>query len=113
MLKRYKSPKHCKFEESLGCTLQEWEIHLQSNMPIHSKTKQIGTWEDFMATPARLHIDEIIPCDAWDLTDPVQYKLCFHYINSQLLWEFDNCSKGGYDRDPEKYDKLVAEKLNS
>lgn len=82
-------------------------------MPVHSKTKQVGTWEDFMANPARLHIDEIIPCDAWDLTDPVQYKLCFHYSNSQLLWEFDNCSKGGYDRDPEKYDRMMAEKLAS
>lgn len=80
-------------------------------MPIHSKTRVQATWEDFLKVPTEIHIDEIIPCDAWDLTDPVQYKLCFHYTNSQLLWEFDNCSKGGYDRDPEKYDRMVAEKL--
>lgn len=111
VLKRCNSPKHCGFEESLGCTLQEWEAHLQSNMPIHSITKIQATWGDFLSSPTKLHIDEIIPCDAWDLTDPVQYKLCFHYSNSQLLWAFDNQKKGGYDRDPEKYDKLVAEKL--
>jgi hypothetical protein len=40
------------------------------------------------------HIDHIKPCAAFDLTDPEQQKICFHYTNLQPLWEKDNLSKG-------------------
>jgi hypothetical protein len=39
------------------------------------------------------HIDHIIPCAAFDLTDPKQQKKCFHYTNLQPLWARDNLSK--------------------
>ena len=41
------------------------------------------------------HIDHIKPCSSFDLTDPEQQKICFHYLNCQPLWAKDNLSKGG------------------
>jgi len=40
------------------------------------------------------HIDHIIPCASFDLTDSEQQKKCFHYSNLRPLWAFDNISKG-------------------
>jgi DNA/RNA endonuclease G (NUC1) len=39
------------------------------------------------------HIDHIIPCASFDLTDPKQQKNCFHYTNLQPLWAADNIRK--------------------
>ncbi len=39
------------------------------------------------------HIDHIKPCAAFDLTDPEQQKICFHYTNMQPMWALDNFSK--------------------
>lgn len=40
----------------------------------------LGGWE----------IDHIIPCNAFDLTDPAQQRACFHYTNLRPLWRADN-----------------------
>jgi len=40
------------------------------------------------------HIDHIIPCSSFDLTDPEQQKKCFHYTNLQPLRWRENISKG-------------------
>ena len=40
------------------------------------------------------HIDHITPCASFDLTDPDQQKICFHYSNLQPLWAEDNLKKG-------------------
>lgn len=40
------------------------------------------------------HVDHIIPIAAFDLTDPDQQAMCFHYSNQMPLWEQDNLSKG-------------------
>jgi hypothetical protein len=44
------------------------------------------------------HIDHIRSLVSFDLTDPEQQAVAFHYSNLQPLWASDNCGKGGrYD----------------
>lgn len=44
------------------------------------------------------HLDEIIPVSAWDLTNPVHWKACWHYLNSQPMLAKENISKNGANR---------------
>ena len=47
------------------------------------------TWDNY----GEWHIDHIKPCSSFDLTCPIQQKLCFHYTNLQPLWAIDNLKK--------------------
>jgi hypothetical protein len=64
------------------------------------------TFEDRYGRPKteedEVHIDEIIPCSAWNLPDDNKY--CWHYLNSQWLLAEDNLSKSD---SYEEGDKLV------
>ena len=47
------------------------------------------TWDNY----GEWHIDHIKPCSSFDLTCPIQQKLCFNYTNLQPLWAIDNLKK--------------------
>ena len=53
------------------------------------------TFEDRYSRPKteddEVQIDEIIPCDAWNLPDDNKY--CWHYLNSQWLIDYENQEK--------------------
>ena len=70
----------------VGCTIEELWRHLEKNFKPGMTKENYGyrTW----------HIDHIMPCSSFDLSDPEQQKKCFHYTNLQPLWAFDNISKG-------------------
>lgn len=69
----------------LGCSLTEFLQHLENQFTKGMNWKNYGNngW----------HIDHIIPCSSFDLTDPEQQRKCFHYTNLQPLWAEDNLRK--------------------
>ena len=75
----------------LGCSIEQFKNHIQSlfkpemNFSNHGKKG----W----------HIDHIRPCSSFDMSDPVQRSVCFHYTNLQPLWAVENIKKGArYER---------------
>lgn len=47
------------------------------------------TWENY----GEWHVDHIMPCASFDLSDPVQQRTCFRWTNLQPLWAADNIRK--------------------
>ena len=80
-------PKTQKTLALLGCDIDFLVKHLESKFLDGMCWENYGThgW----------HVDHIIPCCKFDLTDPSQQSMCFHYSNLQPLWAKDNHSKGG------------------
>ena len=68
----------------LGCSVEELWKHLESKFQPGMTRNNHGKW----------HIDHIKPCASFDLSDPEQQKICFHYTNLQPLWAIDNLKKG-------------------
>lgn len=70
----------------LGCSINELKEHLEF------KFQPGMTWENY--GKCGWHIDHILPCASFDLSDLDQQKKCFHYTNLQPLWAEDNLKKG-------------------
>lgn len=69
----------------LGCSIEELKIHLE---------KQFTTgmsWDNY--GKKGWHIDHILPCASFDLTNLDEQIKCFHYTNLQPLWAEDNYKK--------------------
>ena len=69
----------------LGCSAAELKQYLENQFT------EGMTWENYGYYG--WHIDHIIPCATFDLSDSEQQKLCFHYSNLQPLWAKDNMKK--------------------
>jgi len=80
-----KDTKGKKTKELLGCSIQEFKIYLES------KFREGMSWDNY--GKYGWHIDHIIPCSMFDLTNFEQQKKCFHYSNLQPLWAVDNLKK--------------------
>ena len=80
--------KAARTMELVGCTIAEIRAHLESKFWLGMTWKNCGRngW----------HIDHIRPCDSFDLEDPDQQRICFHFTNLQPLWEANNISKSNY-----------------
>ncbi len=77
--------KAAKTIELIGCSAESLKLHLEKQFKKHM------TWDNY---GLGWHVDHIIPCDAFDLTDPDEQKRCFHYTNLQPLWAKQNIRKG-------------------
>lgn len=69
----------------LGCTIEELKKYLQKQFV------EGMTWENRSTT---WHIDHMLPCSSFDLSDKEQQRRCFHYSNLQPLFASENMSKG-------------------
>jgi hypothetical protein len=80
--------KAARTMELIGCTIAEVRANLESKFSPGMTWKNCGRngW----------HIDHIRPCDSFDLEDPDQQRICFHFTNLQPLWEANNISKSNY-----------------
>lgn len=74
--------------EMIGCSALELRNYIES------KFEDGMSWDNYGKDG--WHIDHIIPCASFDLSDPSQQEECFHYTNLQPLWAKDNLSKGSY-----------------
>lgn len=80
------NPKKSKTFEMLGCSLKYFKNYLES------KFKKGMSWDALFR--GEIHIDHIRPCSSFDLSQPQEQAVCFHYLNLQPLWAKDNLSKG-------------------
>lgn len=74
-----------KTSDLLGCSIKVLRIHLERLF------KPGMTWENYGPV---WHVDHKLPCAKFDLTDPKQQKLCFHWMNLQPLFAKENIAKG-------------------
>ena len=70
--------------ELLGCSAEYCWNHLEQQFKPGMTRDNYGLW----------HVDHILPCVSFDLSNPKQQKKCFHYTNLQPLWAVDNMKKG-------------------
>ena len=67
----------------VGCSISHLKDHLTKQFLPGMTWENHGTW----------HVDHIMPCASFDLTDPEQQRRFFHYTNLQPLWGPENISK--------------------
>jgi hypothetical protein len=77
----------------IGCTAEQARAHIEAQFTDGMSWENYGYYG--------WHIDHIIPCASFDLSDPEQQRQCFHYTNLQPLWAEDNFSKS--DKLPEEH----------
>lgn len=69
--------------EIIGCSLDNLKKHLQKKFKKNMSWNNYGKW----------HVDHIVPCSKFDLTDVKQQRICFNYKNLQPLWAKENIIK--------------------
>jgi hypothetical protein len=78
----------CKRDKSAieltGASVSELRRHLEKQFKRGMSWENYGDW----------HIDHIIPCSKFDLTDLRQQAICFNYLNLRPCWAAENIRKG-------------------
>lgn len=84
-LRNVKAIKAGKSMCLIGCSAEQFKKHIES------------LWTDGMSWNNHgyygWHVDHIKPLISFDMRDPEQQKIAFHYTNLQPLWMKDNFSK--------------------
>jgi hypothetical protein len=74
--------------ELIGCSVEKLWLYLEGFFEAGMTRENNGNGDKFW------HLDHKKPCAKFDLTDPEQQKLCFHYSNLRPMWATDNLIKG-------------------
>ena len=67
----------------VGCSASELLIHIEAQFTNGMSWDNRSEW----------HVDHIKPVCSFDLTDPEQQGVCFHYTNLRPLWARDNLTR--------------------
>ncbi len=84
-LKANNAVKSSKTLDIIGCTAIELKEYIKKQFT------EGMSWDNYGVHG--WHIDHIRPCSSFDLNDPEQQKVCFHFSNLQPLWANDNLTK--------------------
>jgi hypothetical protein len=78
--------KSANTETLIGCTIAELWTHIESQFTDGMTRENYGQdgW----------HLDHVIPCASFNLTQPREQLRCFNYRNLQPMWASENLSKG-------------------
>jgi hypothetical protein len=75
----------------LGCSIEEFKIHIEKQFYPHPITGEMMTWENY----GKLwHFDHKKPLSIFDLTIREQLLEACHYTNIQPMWAEENIRKG-------------------
>lgn len=82
--------KSNKTEELLGASVEDVRNYIESKFEpgMNWNNHELNGW----------HLDHIIPCSAFDLTNIEEQRVCFHYLNLQPMWGSENIKKGGANK---------------
>lgn len=83
-LRRFIASTTVNRSEMFGCTRDQLVKHIESQFVKGMTWYNQGRW----------HIDHIMPCSAFDLTNPEQVKVCFNWQNLRPIWAKKNLRKG-------------------
>jgi hypothetical protein len=76
--------KSARTVDLIGCSIELLIQHIEGQFDDWMSWENYGKW----------HVDHIIPCASFDLTDEDQQRLCFHFTNLQPLEASENIKKG-------------------
>ena len=76
--------KSARTFELVGCTPTELKAYIEALFAPGMSWANRHLW----------HVDHKTPISSFDLTNPAQQRLAFHYTNLQPLWAIDNRLKG-------------------
>ena len=76
--------KSASTQELIGCSIEYLIKHIESQFESWMSWDNYGKW----------HIDHILPCAIFDLSDEKDQKACFHYTNLRPLEASQNIRKG-------------------
>lgn len=86
-LRMYRSGRVHKCAKSMTLLgSPSWEVfrdHIERQFQMGMTWGNYGKW----------HLDHRIPCAAFDIRNPEEQRMCFHYKNLQPMWGADNLSK--------------------
>ncbi len=79
--------KDSSAKELLGCDIKDFISHIESQFTENMNWENYGTY---------WHIDHIIPCAKFDLSNLEEQKVCFHHTNMQPLEAKKNIAKSDF-----------------
>lgn len=79
-------------ERLLGCKYEEFIEYIKAQFKPGMTMENYGK---------KWHIDHIIPCSAFDLTNEAEIRQCFHFSNMRPMWAKANMRKGAKITEPQ------------